>query len=383
MVARVPFVLALLASSIVVQPGLAAPVADTRSRAMEARLFPVLEAIDPGRLEAGARSVLTIRRTRIDACRREARCVLSASLWTEAERGVLSLAAEKALTQGGGVRTDDGTAAQAARELAGLNAVLQVYGQGLPARNPLIDGPAYQPGGIGFANRAAWAVSIAATGEAGDGLDPSIDLALSLLDVNDRDEAIAFEPLDERYNAAARTRARTLDWSAYRYTAIVLPGNGPELDGETLTPRAKFRVRLAAARFADKVAPFIIVSGGAVHPRGTQVVEAVEMRKALIERYGVPEDRIILEPYARLTATNLRNAVRRLKALGAPLDRQALVISDADHIATMVSAPFAIRAAAQLGYQPGKIEPLGSDTELAFLPSEASLRVDPLDPADP
>lgn len=350
---------------------------------MAARLFPVLKAIDPGRLEGGAKSVLAARRTRVEACKREVRCVLSASLWTESERDALSQAAEKALVREGGPRSDDGATAQATRELVGLNAVLQVYGQGLPPRNPLIDGPVYQPGGIGFANRAAYAVSIAATGEAGEALDPSIDLALALLDVNERDEAIAFEPLDDKYNAAAKARARTLDWSKYRYSAIILPGNGPELDDETLTPRAKLRVKLVAVRFADNVAPFIIVSGGAVHPRGTKVVEAVEMRKALIERYGVPEDRIILEPYARLTSTNLRNAVRRLAALGASLDREALVISDVDHIASMAAAPFAARALAQLGYQPGRTGPLLSETELAFRPSKASLRVDPLDPSDP
>jgi hypothetical protein len=352
---------------------------------MAARLFPILGAVKPDRLPQAARGVLATRRARIEACGRDADCLLKASLWTDAERAALAQGLEKALpSEGPALRTDDGPVAQAARELVGLNAILQVYGQGLPTRNPLVDGPVYQPGGVAFANRVAAAVSISQVAESGaDEIDPSLDLALSLLDVNGRTEAVAFEPLEAGYNAAARARAAAVDWSKYRYTAIILPGNGPELDGETLTPRAKLRVRLVADRFAQGVAPFIIVSGGAVHPRGTKVNEAVEMRKALIERYGVPEDRIILEPYARFTWTNLRNAVRRLKALDAPLDREALVITDVDHINSMLAPPFAVRVAFQLGYQPGRIGPRVSDTELAFLPSLVSLRVDPLDPLDP
>lgn len=385
MVKRPTFGLAFVACLIVAQPGLTAPVADRQSAVMATRLFPVLEAVKLDRLPEAARGVLSMRRTRIEACRRDPDCILKASLWSEAERAAVAQGLEKALSPDEpGLRTDDGPVAQLTRELVGLNAILQVYGQGLPARNPLIDGPVYQPGGVAFASRVAAAVSIsqAAKTTAGE-VDPSIDLALSLLDVNDRTEAVAFEPLEAGYNAAAKARAATLDWSKYRYTAIILPGNGPDLDGETLTPRAKLRVRLVADRFAQGLAPFIIVSGGAVHPRGTKVSEAVEMRNALIERYGVPEDRIILEPYARYTLTNLRNAVRRLKALDAPLDREALVITDVDHINTMAAPQFATRALAQLGYQPGRTGPRLSETELVFTPSPASLRVDPLDPLDP
>ena len=138
------------------------------------------------------------------------------------------------------------------------------------------------------------------------------------------------EPIDGGENAAATARARAIDWSRYRYTAIIVTGIGPDMEDLPLSAGGKYHVRLAASRFAQGVAPFIIVSGGRAHPRATPYAEALEMRRALIERYGVPADAIVIEPYARHTTTNLRNALRRLMALGAPLDRQALIVCNPD-----------------------------------------------------
>jgi hypothetical protein len=128
---------------------------------------------------------------------------------------------------------------------------------------------------------------------------------------------------------------------------------------------------------------FIIVSGAAVHPKGSRFVEAVEMRKALIERFHVPADRIVIEPYARHTTTNLRNATRRLVALGAPISQPALIVANAEQSRYIESPEFAARNPAELGYEPGSIGPRLSPFELEFRPSLRSLRVDPWDPLDP
>lgn len=183
--------------------------------------------------------------------------------------------------------------------------------------------------------------------------------------------------------SAAIARARTLDWSHYPYTAIVVPGIGPDDLDVSLSARGKLNVRLAAARFAQGLAPFTLVSGGRVHPRGTHYAEALEMRRALMERFGIPGDCIVVDPYARHTTTNLCNAVRRLTALGAPLDRDALIVSNVEQIQYMVSADFASRNARELGYQPGLVKPRTSANELEFMPSAMSLRGDPADPLDP
>jgi hypothetical protein len=178
-------------------------------------------------------------------------------------------------------------------------------------------------------------------------------------------------------------KARAIDWTRYRYSAVIVPGIGPDDLSTPLSARGKLNVRMAAARFADGVAPFIIVSGANVHPRGTQFVEAVQMRQALIEQYGIPADSIVIEPYARHTSTNLRNATRRLVALGVPLSKDALIITNRDQSRYIESSEFFERNQDELGYQPGKIGARLSPTELTCQPSIASMRVDPMDPLDP
>jgi hypothetical protein len=135
--------------------------------------------------------------------------------------------------------------------------------------------------------------------------------------------------------------------------------------------------------YAQGLAPFLIVSGGAVHPRGTTHVEALEMRRALIERYGVPADAIVIDPYARHTTTNVRNATRRLIAMGAPLDRDMLVVSNKAHVDSIASPAFAARNARELGYQPATLSARIAPTAVALRPSRDSLRIDPADPLDP
>jgi hypothetical protein len=107
------------------------------------------------------------------------------------------------------------------------------------------------------------------------------------------------------------------------------------------------------------------------------------MRSALIDRYGVPADAIVVEPYARHTTTNLRNASRLLVALGAPLDRDALVVCNPGQSETIASAAFVQRNLTELGYVPGEVGQRLSPTELSFRPSPLSRRVDPRDPLDP
>src|SRR5204863_1603320 len=66
----------------------------------------------------------------------------------------------------------------------------------------------------------------------------------------------------------------------------------------------------AAHDLARSVAEYAIVSGGAVHGPAN---EAVLMRETLLD-LGVAADRILVEPCARHTTTNLRNAARIMLA---------------------------------------------------------------------
>lgn len=378
---------AIVALSVVWQPGYAAPVANAQWAVLAHRLFPALAAILPERIGPRARAVLKMRRSRIDACHRSVDCVLHASLWTDPEITAIAADAKDlvAVKELHIPVPDDGLRMQIIRELHGLNNVLRVYGLSGKPRYPAIDGPNAAAGSPEALATLDSAVALSAVGgdDPATRLDPSIGLALAMLDDNDRDDAVAFESLDARYNASSFAKAKELNWNRYRFVAIIVPGMGPDDLSTPLSPGGKLRVRLAAQRFADGLAPLIIVSGGMVHPRGTRFAEAVQMRKALIVDYGVPADSIVMDPYARHTTTNLRNAARLLIALGAPLDRDALIVSDPDQIGYIASRDFADRNQRVLGYEPGTVGKQLSPFELPFRPSRASTRVDPMDPLDP
>lgn len=361
----------------------AAPAVDRHWSLMAGRMFPLVTSIQPERAPATLAAVLEQRRKRIDACELAPKCLLLAATWTDADMDAVAAAVPASGKQPG--MADDGARAQVVRELRGLNAVLQTYGFGAQPRYPMIDGPVEKVDGAGFKASVADAIWLADAGKHDPAvrLDPSIALAIALIDANERRDAVLFEPLDQAHNAAPFALAKKTDWQRYRYSAIIIPGVGPDNPALSISARSKLHLQLAARRFAQGDVAFIITSGAAVHPKGSQFVEAVEMRKTLVERFGIPAERIVIEPYARHTTTNLRNATRRLHAMGAPLDKPTLIVANSSQSRYISSPEFAARNPAELGYDPGTVGQRHSLYEVEFTPSVRSLRVDPWDPLDP
>lgn len=375
-------------------PNVAAPVPDAASDRLARRVFPLLSAIqgssawrDALARDAEARRLMAARAGRAADCQTRPACAVEGRLWTPEELDGLVSAVERlrAHLPALPVIAGDTAAAALRRELAGINHVLGVYGLGRPPRYPKIDSAVWPVDSRNFRDSVGNALAMAApSGSMPEtALGDSWRLAIALLDVNDRDEAARFEPLDAEGNAPSIRAAARIDWTKYRYTAIVIPGAGPEDPDMPLSPGGKLRVALAAASFHAGLAPFLIVSGGNVHPNRTRFTEAVEMRRALVDRFGIPAERIVLEPYARHTTTNLRNAVRRLAAMGAPLARPALIVTAKEQLAYILGPNFAARNQEELGYQPGTLGAPLSEVEAPFLPSARSLEVDPADPLDP
>jgi hypothetical protein len=360
----------------------AAPAADRHWALMAGRMFPLLSTLQAAPAPAALAAVLEVRKKRIDACELAPKCLLLAATWTDAEMDAVAAAVSSSGKQ---APADDGARAQIGRELRGLNAVLQTYGFGNQPRYPMIDGPVEKTDGAGFKALVGDAIWLADAGKNDPAVrfDPSIALAIALIDANGRRDAVLFEPLDQAHNAAPFALARKTDWGRYRYSAIIIPGVGPENPALSISARSKLHLQLAARRFAQGDVAFIITSGAAVHPKGSQFVEAVEMRNTLVERFGIPAERIVIEPYARHTTTNLRNATRRLHAMGAPLDKPTLIVANESQSRYISSPEFAARNPAELGYDPGTVGKRHSPYEVEFVPSPRSLRIDPWDPLDP
>lgn len=212
--------------------------------------------------------------------------------------------------------------------------------------------------------------------------EPTLGFTLKLLEVNRRDEAGRYEPLEAGENKAGVQNLKRIKWSAYPYSFILVLGSGPD-DSARLSKIGAKRSDLAAQLFQQHKAPLIIVSGGHVHPMQTPYCEAIEMKKYLMEKYKIPERSILVDPYARHTTTNFRDAARLVFRYGIPAERKALVTSSEDHITYTASEAFRTRNLKELGYFPAEFVTQIAPGVAEFKPSVMSLFFDANDPLDP
>lgn len=268
---------------------------------------------------------------------------------------------------------------------AGVNRLYRVYGLGQPPRYPAIDAMSYKPGDDDFrlGLRAVLETASDDFDRVPRFLEPWSQVGLDLLVLNQRDEAGRFEPLVAGENQLATRRASRLEWSRFAHAAIVVPGAGPGEQERGLSAIGALRLRTAVRRYRAGLAPFILVSGGAVHPNKTPYNEAIEMKRHLVSRYGVPEDAIFVDPHARHTTTNLRNAVRILFYAGAPQGLSVLVTTSQSQSAYIESSVFSVRCRDELGFQPMALLRRVSPFDLAMSLNIDSLHADSSDPLDP
>lgn len=207
-------------------------------------------------------------------------------------------------------------------------------------------------------------------------------LATTLLRAAGRDEAFRYGPDAAVENRAVMEAIPGIDFGAYPYTAILVPGQGPTDDTTALNPAGIYRINLAIARWRAGLAPLLLVSGGHVHPDKTPFSEAIEMRRYLIDELGVPAEAIVVDPYARHTTTNIRNAARVLQGVGVPMDRPILVTSDLLQLAGIAFGLDA-RCEEELGFVPWQsLARLDSYDACALLTPD-SQRLDRGDTLDP
>ncbi|MBS1871660.1 MAG: YdcF family protein [Acidobacteria bacterium] len=335
----------------------------------------------------------------VKSCGADVGCYARPLRWTDEEIGQVRLAlgapAVKALAgpirQSGAYQryaagSDEELLGKAWEDAArGVNLLIDVYALGQPGRYQTINGPAYDVKSAAY-GRVVQLIAAVLEDDAGSlrlFFEPSLRFALELMMANHRDEAGRHEPLEAGENRAAFRRAATVQWARYPYTVIVVPGAGPDRPGVALSPAGRLRVMLAVKRYREGKAPFILVSGGYVHPNLTPYAEAMEMKKALRTEFDIPEDAILVDPHARHTTTNLRNAARLMYRYRIPFDRKALIVTDASQSAYIEAEGFTQRCAKELGYQPHRLGARTSRFDLEFLPRIDSLEIDPSDPLDP
>ncbi|HND32449.1 MAG TPA: YdcF family protein [Myxococcota bacterium] len=164
---------------------------------------------------------------------------------------------------------------------------------------------------------------------------------------------------------------------------FVVPGYTPV---KTTEPIRLHEISQQRVRSAVEQAPknrLFLFSGGNVHPDNTPYNEAYEMKQFAMRSLGIPEEEILIDPYARHSTTNLRNAGRFMKAFGY---KKATIVTSFDqafYYGFQIISSFELRCRAELGYSLGEMKALDLDlSRLSFCPSDEVDRAgsDPLDP---
>ena len=212
---------------------------------------------------------------------------------------------------------------------------------------------------------------------------PAMTFALRALEVNERNRAADFEPMETGCNKLACDRIKAIKWQDFKYSLILVPGEGPEVYDQPISPIGMLRCRSAVHRWREGVAPFIMVSGGKAHPFKTKFCEAEEMKRFMMETMHVPANAIIMEPQARHTSTNMRNCARLIFRYGIPMDKPCLSSSNKEQSHYISDKGMQERCMKELGYLPYTNGKRLTETEAEFYPLVSSLQIDFDEPLDP
>lgn len=271
------------------------------------------------------------------------------------------------------------------QDAAGVNHALDVYAGGLKPAYPEVDSMAFatdsKEWAVLFATATENVMEICKTSPLFFSLP--LTAALTFLDVNDRNRAIDYEPLAETVNRTGYEAIAHTPWERYPYSLILVLGEGPEVAGQPLSPGSRLRCQYAAELYFQGMAPFVMLSGGKVHPWQTPYCEAEEMARYLRRMCHVPASAILWEPHARHTTTNVRNAARIMFREGFPMEKAALITSSAFHIAYVAHPVFRERCLADMWVEPCRLGKQLSARAIEFYPLPEALQVNPLDPLDP
>lgn len=269
------------------------------------------------------------------------------------------------------------------QDASGINYTIDVYAGGKKPNYPLIDSISFNTKDKRYYT-LMYDCSSTLIGDVKNTrlfFEPSMHAALLYLQINERKDPANYEPMALTVNKAAIDKAKHINWNNYTYSHIQVPGAGPDNLTSPLSGEGMLRCRLAAQQYKAGLAPFIIVSGGKVHPYKTKYCEAEEMKIYLLQTLHIPESAIIIEPHARHTTTNMRNSARLIFRYGMPFNKPGMVITDKSQTDGIVG--MAARCERELKYVPYKLGKRISETEVEYYPLADALQINPYEPLDP
>ncbi|AHF17766.1 YdcF family protein [Niabella soli] len=269
-------------------------------------------------------------------------------------------------------------------EAAGINYIIRAYLQNKGLQYPKVDAASFPVNSPPYFDSVGHLITAVLENGREEELffQPLLRICLRILQLNRHDEAARLLPLS-KINEQPCQQIRSVQWRQFPFSAILVFGEGPETPDVPISVHNKERCAAASALFKSGKAPFIIVSGGYVHPFQTKYCEAVEMKKYLTDSLSVPAGVIIIEPHARHTTTNIRNANRILYENKVPANKPVLGVSDVAHIRYIAGENFERVCRRDLKYLPFERMKQLSDTTVAFYPAACSTQINTGDPLDP
>ena len=268
------------------------------------------------------------------------------------------------------------------QDLKAMNNVIDIYGAGKKPNYPDIDSISFNVKDKNYIELLRNVRFDVAADTEKNTFDQTLLSAIRLLEVNERWDAAQLEPLTKTENKEAYDKVKKTDFSKYPYASLLILGAGPQVYGQKISPMGMLRSRQALRAYQKGLAPFIIVSGGRVHPFKTQYTEAVEMKRYMVEILGIPASAIIIDPFARHTTTNVRNAGRMIIDYGFPKDKWSLVSSSKTHI-DYVEKAMDKRSIKELGTVSYIVGKRIDDLLLEYKPTPDAFLINPAEPLDP
>lgn len=267
---------------------------------------------------------------------------------------------------------------------SGLNHIFHAYLQNKGLHYVSIDSASFNVNSKAYLDTIKWTIRQLLNHEKKSDLffQPVLNICIKILQLNHRNEAARFIPLST-VNKNAYDEISHINWKEYPYSAILVFGEGPTDPDVAISPNNKERCREGVKFYKRKQAPFLIVSGGYVHPYRTQYCEAEQMKKFMMDSLGIPEKAIIMEPHARHTTTNIRNANRIIFEEKIPFDKPVLGVTSKSHIDYIVAERFKKTCRRDLSFIPFTGLKRLSDFSVAFYPTIESLQIDAMAPLDP
>lgn len=272
--------------------------------------------------------------------------------------------------------------------MKGINQIIDTYAAGIDPLYPVSDKVSFDVNSQVYKQMMLDLLnSIAYVNNTNDKLfyEPFLDFALGVLGLNNRDEAGRFVPLKNGENQLAYNYIQNINWNDYPYSVIVVLGDAPNSSGDlpNISLGGMERSNRGMQLFNEGLAPLIVFTGANIAPFQSSFHEAIEMKKYVMQQYTISEEKILVDPHARHTTTNLRNVSRLMYEYNIPSDKKAIVTTSVSHSDYVTSNQFLNRSMNQMNHIPVEFFNRISSREVEFKPLIKVLHLNSIDPLDP